>query len=205
MCLVVWLVVGWLIPTRWSAKECARHGGELVCTFLDVGHGSSVLLQLPDGKNVLYDSGSLGSPDSGARSIAGALWYQGVQHIDAVVISHADADHFNALPQLAKQFTIGQVYVSRMMLKDRSLQVRELLSCLEESGIEVVSVASGDRLFKSSLVSFDILSPLVRAFVETTMPIVSYGWSSMVGSVFYCPVISRRKDWCNCWLAILLR
>ena len=159
ICLVVWLVVGWLIPARWSAKESARHGGELVCTFLDVGHGSSVLLQLPDGKNVLYDSGSLGSPDSGARSIAGALWYQGVQHIDAVVISHADADHFNALPQLAKQFTIGQVYVSRMMLKDRSLQVRELLSCLEESGIEVVSVASGDRLFKSSLVSFDILSP----------------------------------------------
>ena len=159
ICLTGWLVFAWMIPASWSSQESSRKGGELVCTFLDVGHGSSVLLQLPDGKNVLYDSGSLGSPNYGARSIAGALWYEGIEHVDAVVISHADVDHFNALPQLVKQFSIGRVFVSFRMLKDRSPKVRELLAILEERGVEVVPVKTGDRPFVSSQVSFDILNP----------------------------------------------
>ncbi|MDA7887282.1 ComEC/Rec2 family competence protein [bacterium] len=158
-CLMAWLIFAWMIPARWSSKGSVQRGEEFVCTFLDVGHGSSVLLQLPDGKNVLYDSGSLGSPDYGARSIAGALWYEGIEHVDAVVISHADVDHFNALPQLVRQFSIDQVFVSFVMLKDQSSQVQELLAVLEKRGVEVVAVSIGDQPFSSSKIRFDILNP----------------------------------------------
>ena len=159
ICLAVWLVFAWVIPVRCGSKSSFPASDELVCTFLDVGHGSSVLLQLPDGKNILYDAGSLGSPNFGARSIAGALWYEGIQHVDAVVISHADVDHFNALPQLVKQFSIDQVFVSYGMLKDRTPQVQELFAVLEARDVEVVPIAIGDQPFASSQIRFDVLSP----------------------------------------------
>jgi competence protein ComEC len=159
LCFMVWLVFAWVMPTSWGSRQGAQRSKELVCTFFDVGHGSSVLLQLPDGKNILYDAGSLGSPVYGARSIAGALWHEGVQHVDAVVISHADVDHFNALPQLVRQFSIDCVFVSQMMLRDRSSQVQELFAVLEEWGVEVAPVSIGDQPLSSSKLRFDILSP----------------------------------------------
>ena len=159
LCFIVWLVFAWVMPTSWISRSGAERSKELVCTFFDVGHGSSVLLQLPDGKNVLYDAGSLGSPVYGARSIAGALWHEGIQHVDAVVVSHADVDHFNALPQLIRQFSIDRVFVSQMMLSDRSSQVKELFAVLERWGVEVTPVSTGDQPLSSSMLRFDILTP----------------------------------------------
>ena len=45
---------------------------------------------------MLYDAGSLGRSEAGAWQISQALWASGVSSIDAVVVSHADQDHFNA-------------------------------------------------------------------------------------------------------------
>ncbi|MBW3598807.1 MAG: ComEC/Rec2 family competence protein, partial [Planctomycetes bacterium] len=85
------------------------------CTFIAVGHGVSVLLEFPDGRTLLYDAGSLGPPTSGGRAIAAVLWSRGLRHLDAVVLSHADADHYNALPELLERFSVGVVYVSPLM------------------------------------------------------------------------------------------
>jgi glyoxylase-like metal-dependent hydrolase (beta-lactamase superfamily II) len=59
------------------------------CRFLAVGHGS-VLIELPDGKVVLYDAGSMNSrrvPHRAAGVAAGDL------AVGCVIVSHADADH----------------------------------------------------------------------------------------------------------------
>src|SRR5262245_18766236 len=42
----------------------------LACHFVAVGHGVSVLVELPDGHNLLYDAGRLGSPLTGVRPVA---------------------------------------------------------------------------------------------------------------------------------------
>ena len=66
------------------------------------------MLELPGGQTLLYDAGSLGSP--GTRkpdTIASYLWSRGITHVDGVVLSHADIDHYNALPGLIDRFSIG--------------------------------------------------------------------------------------------------
>ena len=86
---------------RTGQAAVARHGSRpLVCHFVAVGHGVSVLVELPDGRNLLYDSGRLGSPLAGVRPVSSVLWSCGITHLDAIIISHADADHFNAIPGL---------------------------------------------------------------------------------------------------------
>ncbi len=92
--LSAWTAAGVIVP--WWTTD--RHG--LRCTFLSVGHGESIVLELPEGRTVLYDAGRLSAPTSCCRVISGYLWSRGLTHIDAVVLSHADTDHYNALPQL---------------------------------------------------------------------------------------------------------
>ncbi len=75
---------------------------------------------MPGGETLLYDAGRLGAPTGASRAVAGYLWSRGITHLDAIVISHADADHYNAVPALLDQFSVGSVYVSPVMFEERS-------------------------------------------------------------------------------------
>ena len=107
--LLMWLALAFVVTGE------RTHRDELHCTFLSVGHGTCVVLELPGGETVLYDAGSLGSPDIATQTIASFLWSRGLTGIDALVLSHADVDHYNAVPGLIERFRIGRVYVSPLM------------------------------------------------------------------------------------------
>ena len=85
-------------PRYFSTKS------ELV--FIDVGQGSATLLTLPQGKTILVDGGGASSKtfDVGERVIAPYLWHRGIIQLDAILISHPDADHYNGIPFLLKRF-----------------------------------------------------------------------------------------------------
>ena len=53
----------------------------------------------------------MGDPSVGRRIIAPALWSRGVTRLDSVFLSHADQDHYNALPDLLDRFAIGEVVI----------------------------------------------------------------------------------------------
>ena len=56
--------------------------------------------------------------------VSSYLWSRGITHLDAIVISHADADHYNALPAMLEQFSVGIIYVSPVMFDDPSSAAR---------------------------------------------------------------------------------
>ena len=91
----------------------ARAHRQFRLTLLDVGHGQAVLVELPTGETVLLDAGAEGGGAAGARALAEVLWHRHVDHLDAVCISHMDADHLDFLPFLARRFTIGKLVVPR--------------------------------------------------------------------------------------------
>jgi len=158
---LVWLMLGWWLPAKVANW---RNDGEVICTFVDVGHGSGVLLQFPDGQNWLYDAGSLGAADFGAKNIAGVLWHEHVDHLDAVVISHADVDHFNSLARLAEQFSIGRLMISESMRNSRSLRVQRLINKIESRGVPVEIISRGDKWKAGSDVEVSALSPIEQGF-----------------------------------------
>lgn len=135
---------------------------ELRCTFTSVGHGCAVLVQLPGGQTLLYDCGQLGSPASGARTIASSLWAEGITHLDAVVISHADVDHYNALPELLERFTVGVVYVSHVMFIEQAGALEALTAALKEADVSVVQIAGGERLATEDGTRIEVLHPPAR-------------------------------------------
>jgi competence protein ComEC len=152
--LVAWTTVGLLAPALQHWRRDALH-----CGFLSMGHGCAVVVELPGGKTLLYDAGRLGSPLAGSRSLASYLWWRGITHVDAVVISHADVDHYNALPRLLDQFSIGKVYVSPRMRASTSGAVRLFLSTVQQAGVPVAELYAGQPLALDPDCSIQFLHP----------------------------------------------
>ena len=153
------LLAGWCAAGLGASWTGTRPADRLDCTFLSVGHGLAVVLQLPAGQTVLYDAGEIGAPQISTRKIAGYLWSRGITHLDAVVLSHADSDHYNALPGLLKQFSVGAVYVSTVMFDDKSPGVEALHSAIVKSGVPLREVWSGDRLRTAGDCRIEVLHP----------------------------------------------
>jgi competence protein ComEC len=152
MALLAWLGLGLAFPLL-------RPGdGQFRCTFLSVGHGSCVVLELPDGRTLLYDAGSLAGPDVTRRHIAPYLWHRGIRRIDEILLSHADLDHFNGLAALAERFVIGQVSCTPSFSERDVGGVRFTLSVLAGRAIPVRTIKAGDRL-SAGAVDIQVLHP----------------------------------------------
>ena len=75
-----------------------RTGAEI--TFLDVGQGDCICIQLPDGSNWLCDGGSSDVSKVGEYRIEPFLKHEGITVLDAVFLSHGDSDHTNGVIEL---------------------------------------------------------------------------------------------------------
>jgi competence protein ComEC len=147
-----WLALG-LVLVFWRPTPDG-----LRVTFLAVGHGGCTVLETPDGRVLLYDVGALAGPDVIRRQVAPFLWHRGIRRIDEVLVSHADLDHFNGLPNLLDRFPVSRVTLTPTFADKNTPGVRETLAALERAGVATRIVAAGDRLTAGD-VTFDVLHP----------------------------------------------
>ena len=94
----------------WNIKDHFKK--DLTLTFLDVGHGDSILAEFPKGKRMLIDGGGSYEErfDTGKNIIAPFLWNKKVSKIDYLVLTHPDPDHLKGLNFIASNFRIGQFW-----------------------------------------------------------------------------------------------
>ncbi len=152
------LLIGWCAAGL-VGPMVGGNRGALECTFLSVGHGCAVVVRLPDGRTMLYDAGKMAAPVSGMRTIAGCLWAKGVTHIDMVVLSHADADHYNALGDLIERFAVGTVCVSPVMFQQPSRSLAALERSIEAAGIPIKEISAGECLVDAEGCRIDVFHP----------------------------------------------
>lgn len=92
---------------------------ELTVTFLDVGQGDSSVIELPDGKVFVIDTGKIG------RETASFLKYRGKKTIDALVLSHVHPDHIGGLDYLLNRFEVREIWDNgRLILPDFSDKIK---------------------------------------------------------------------------------
>ena len=103
-----------LLLPKWQRT----HSGSLTLTALDVGHGQAVLAQLPDGSNLFFDSGSSTRSDIGTRVVGPFLRYNGIRNVNAIIISHADIDHINGIPEIADNCRVKSFYATAAYFED---------------------------------------------------------------------------------------
>ena len=158
---IAWLSLGWLVPFQ-ATKLLNRFRQEGTnCTVVDVGHGSCVLLQLPRGRTVLCDAGSMTSSSFATDTISNVLWSEQIERLDAIIISHADVDHFNAVPKLIRRFSVGEIFVSDPMFERRDSlgSVKALFEEIEAADVLVRLLSGGDVAGWDGNARLRILSP----------------------------------------------
>jgi competence protein ComEC len=97
------------------SQQAVRPAG-VQCTVLAVGHGACVVIRGPAGGVAMFDAGRLGGGAAAARTAVAALRQLGLRHVDHLLISHEDVDHFNAVPQLLEEIQVGAVWMGPRML-----------------------------------------------------------------------------------------
>ena len=83
---------------------------KLSVSFLDVGQGDAILIESPDGNKVLIDSG----PDKNILNALGRILPFYDRKIDAVIATHPDQDHIGGLPEVFKNYSVGEYFNNGM-------------------------------------------------------------------------------------------
>lgn len=143
-----WFRIGWVVTWGLATLLIVTRPGPLPpatleATFIDVGHGTSVIVRTPDQKVWLYDCGRMGNSDGTSRDIDTALWALGVTHLDGVFLSHADADHYNSFPALAERFSIDSVLTPPSMLATAEGGLAAIVAAIDRHQIEQRELAAG--------------------------------------------------------------
>jgi competence protein ComEC len=141
------LLMGWI----GIAFGMATFPGELPdqtleATFVDVGHGTATILR-PNRQEIwLYDCGWMGNANATSRNIEDALWSLGATHIDGIFLSHADTDHYNALPGLADRFSIGVILVPPGFFEGDGFALAQATETIRRHHIPVLEIHRDQRV-----------------------------------------------------------
>ena len=134
-------------------------GGEL--HVLSVGHGAMTLLHAPDGKTYLFDAGSLGSMNAYRQVLRPFLRARRMPSPGRVFVSHANIDHYNALPGLLRRSAPRLAYLNDCFGQrdDEPPSVRQLTDAFACAGVEVVRLRAGRTVRLGPKTTVEVLWP----------------------------------------------
>lgn len=122
-------------------------------SFLDVGQGDAVLVESPEGVQLLIDGGRDRSVVRELPLIIGPL----DRSIDMVLATHPDADHIGGLPEVFSRYRIGY-YLAPGIIHDTP-QVARLAEAVTAEGVVPLAARRGMRIHLGKDVYADLLYP----------------------------------------------
>ena len=116
--------------------------GELVITTLDVGHGTSHIIQ--HGRyTMMIDGGSKTNLDVGSNTILSTVRKLGITSIDTVVITHSDLDHIAGLVDVFQSMHVTRVLIAKHAIQHQTQPLSFVLNEATKHNIPIYKVASG--------------------------------------------------------------
>jgi competence protein ComEC len=146
-----------LVSSSWP--YIGTHTQQLRVTFLDVGSGNAILVQIPGNYCLLVDGGGThdGRFDIGTQVIAPFLWDHYVRHFDLIALTHPQADHARGLVSLLRLFPARYLLTNGTPLRRGYL--RDLLAAGERWGTQHSTALEGQRDWQWGRLHLAVLAP----------------------------------------------
>lgn len=174
--LKVWPLLAAAFAAGWIAERAGPLPADAL-TFLAVGQGDAAVLQ-SRGMTLLIDAGPK-TPyfDAGARLVTPGLWRMGARRLDAVVLTHPDADHIGGLRAVAARFRLGKVFISQAFAGSRALRAE-----LDQAGVSGQQVVWVRKFARLRIGAFRVVLAAPPSGPDdnsrSLMALITSGWSS---------------------------
>lgn len=112
-----------VIPIIFYAGSKLLEPKGISITYLDVGQGDSAVVELPDKRIIVIDTGRRGF------QTGGFLRYRGIKNIDAIILSHGQSDHSGGIFYLIKNFNVKEIWDNGKLIypkEFKELRIRKL-------------------------------------------------------------------------------
>ena len=150
--------------------------------FINVGQGDSIVIKLPDNKNLLIDAGP-GSNSNDLITYLQNVYFKDKanKNIDYFILTHSDEDHIGGAPLVFSTFEILNVYRPQIFTKEESdalgggVKVKDTkiykstIQAINDEGSNVIYNEAGNIISSTkSDVSFSLefLSPLSDDYTD---------------------------------------
>lgn len=152
---VLFALFSLLLPYSIRADSSPNPDGNLVVHFIDVGQGDASFIQLPDGNNVLIDTGS---PAAGPK-LVDYLQSLKIRKINCLILTHPHDDHIGGIFSLLPAFEIEKFYDNGFSNFDSSVYF-DYVTAVRENLSKYRILQAGESLIFHD-VTMVILNPLL--------------------------------------------
>jgi len=121
--------------------------------FIDVGQGDSILIECPNGSDILVDAGV---PAEGP-TVVNYLKSQDISTLYAIVETHPHEDHIGGLSNVINTFTVKNVYATKATSTTKTYT--NLQNLIKDKNLPVTNIAYGVTIPADTSVSMTFLSP----------------------------------------------
>ena len=141
--------ITWLLPYVYI-PETSEY---LSVTFLDIGQGDSILIETPDGVQLLIDGGPDGTV---LRRLTEELpWFD--RTLDMVLGTHPDKDHIGGLVDVLARFTVHEIITTENT--GETMVASTFQNALVSEGVPVVMARAGQVYQIGASTTLTIFSP----------------------------------------------
>ncbi|MEK3742979.1 DNA internalization-related competence protein ComEC/Rec2 [Brevibacillus sp. FSL K6-0770] len=136
-----------------AARQPFAGSDEVRITFLDVGQGDSIVVEIGNQKVYLMDAGgTMRHPaaepwmekrdpfEVGKDVVLPFLMSRGIEKIDRVIMTHGDWDHIGGMKALVPRFSFGEVMVNAATPEEKET---EILQMFQQKGVPITTGTPG--------------------------------------------------------------
>lgn len=111
--------------------------GLLKIHYIDVGQGDCILIQLPDGQNMLIDAGERDQ----SENVLNYIHSIGIGKLDIVIGTHPHSDHIGGIIKIIDNMPVNKVYLPRVT--HTSTTFEDLLQAIKSKGLKISTAKAG--------------------------------------------------------------
>jgi competence protein ComEC len=168
-----WLVLPLLVVAIlvWSVA-LTTPDDKLHVSFLNVGQGDAILIQTPNGQNILIDGGP--DPQKINLELSKKLPFWD-RTIDLVVCTQPQADHITGLVDVLQRYKVKQVLEPESEVSYNSSIYQEWCNLVEEKQIKKAIAQAGQQIDLGNGIKMEVLNPPATLFKGTSADVDNNG------------------------------